>query len=204
MAHKSNLQFFWYDAGKGVDELLERQLTDVSRQWLQSKKAHEMTFDMGAFSLEDIRRDGAGVAIDAEGKVLAFATWRPYAAGKGRCLDLMRSHHLARNVMDFVLVESILYFQQLGIHDISLGNAPLANVDIDPGHVQAEDKAVLFLYQNLTRIYACKSLFEFKRKYRPQWRGRYIAYHRGVHLPMVGLALVRVHSPGGLLKLLKR
>ena len=63
---------------------------------------------------------------------------------------------------------------------------------------QAEDKAVQFLYQNLGQIYGYKSLFEFKRKYRPQWQGRYVAYHRGVHLPLVGLALVRVHAPGGI------
>ena len=199
MAHKSNLTFRWYSAAEGMDEVLERQLGKISQSWLDEKRAKEMTFDMGAFSIEDIRRDGAAVAIDPEGHAMAFATWRPFASGRGRCLDLMRSLPGARNVMDFVLVESILRFHEKGIDNVSLGCAPLANANVEPTPMQAEDKAVLFLYQNLNSVYGYKSLFEFKRKYRPKWCGRYIAYHRGIHLPLVGLALARVHSPGGIL-----
>jgi len=92
------------------------------------------------------------------------------------------------------LVESIFHFRRCGINDISLGSAPLANAKVEPGQLPAEGRAVLFLYANLNRVYGYKSLFEFKRKYRPQWRGRYLAYHRGVHFPLVGLALVRVSS----------
>jgi len=63
---------------------------------------------------------------------------------------------------------------------------------------------VQFLFENLNRIYRYKSLFEFKRKYRPKWRGRYVAYRRGVQLPLIGLALVRVHAKEGLWKFLFR
>jgi phosphatidylglycerol lysyltransferase len=204
MARRRNLQFRWYDASHGVDEPLERQLAEISRQWLEKKKAREMTFDMGSFSLPNIRRQGVGIAIDPSGEVLAFASWRPFAQGTGRTLDLMRSSPQARNVMDFVLVESILHFRDQGINDVSLGNAPLANASKDSTELHAEDKAVQFLYENLNRIYGYKSLFEFKRKYRPKWRGRYVAYHRGAHLPLVGLALVRVHAPEGIWKFFVR
>ncbi len=102
--------------------------------------------------------------------------------------------------MDFVLVESILHFRGQGVHDISLGNAPLADADKEVVPPQGEELAVQFVFENLNRIYGYKSLFEFKRKYRPAWRGRYVAYNRGLHLPLVGLALVRVHTPGGLWK----
>jgi lysylphosphatidylglycerol synthetase-like protein (DUF2156 family) len=201
-ARKWNIRFRWYDGACGIDAALERQLAEVSRQWLEAKKAREMTFDMGSFSLEDVRHYGAAVAIDPSGQALAFATWRPFAQGSGRNLDLMRSLPRGRNVMDFVLVESILHFRSLGINDISLGNAPLANAKKETVRLQAEEVAVQFLFENLNRIYGYKSLFEFKRKYRPQWRGRYVAYHRGVHLPLVGLALVQVHAPGGIWKFL--
>jgi len=202
MAHKSNFRFHWYDPARGIDKALEGQLAEISRQWLEGKKAREMTFDMGSYSLADIRRYGAAVAMDSAGRALAFATWRPFAQGSGRALDLMRSLHQGRNVMDFVLVESILFFSSKGINDISLGCAPLANAGKKSSPPQAEDVAVQFLYENLNRIYGYQSLFEFKRKYRPQWHGRYVAYHRGVHLPLVGLALVRVHAPGGVWKFL--
>jgi len=201
-ARKQNVQFRWYDSARGIDEALERQLADISRQWLEGKNAREMTFDMGSYSTENIRGESVAVAIDSLGRALAFATWRPFARGTGQSLDLMRSLRKGRNLMDFVLVESILHFRSQGINDISLGNAPLANAEKGTARLQAEEKAVQFLFENLNRIYGYKSLFEFKRKYRPRWQGRYVAYHRGAHLPLVGLALVRVHAPGGIWKFL--
>jgi lysylphosphatidylglycerol synthetase-like protein (DUF2156 family) len=202
-ARKRRLAFRWYEAANGADEALEAQLEEVSSAWILGRRTQEMAFDMGAFSIEAIRRQGVGVALDPEGRVLAFATWRQFGRGDGRCLDLMRIRPGCRNVMDFVLVESILRFRGQGVRDISLGAAPLANADAETVPPQGEEMAVRFLFENLNRVYRYKSLFEFKRKYRPQWRGRYLAYQRGLHLPLVGLAVARVHMPGGLLKFLR-
>jgi lysylphosphatidylglycerol synthetase-like protein (DUF2156 family) len=199
-ARKQGLRFRWYDAHEGIDSALEQQLASVSQAWIEMKKAREMTFDMGMFSLEDIRDHGAAVVLDPSGVALAFATWRPFRQGTGRALDLMRHLPEARNVMDFVLVESIFNLGAQGVDEISLGLAPLANTEAGPSQLLAEERVVQFLFENLNHIYGYKSLFEFKRKYRPTWRGHYVAYRRGVHLPLVGLALVRVHAPEGIWK----
>jgi phosphatidylglycerol lysyltransferase len=201
-AHKMGVQFRWYNAEQGIDEALEHQLASISQRWLEAKKAREMSFDMGAYSLDDIRKNGAAVAVDATGKPLAFAVWRSFAQGGGRALDLMRALPHARNIMDFVLVESIAHFRSCGVSEINLGLAPLANTTGATTQLVAEEKMVQFLFENLNHIYGYKSLFEFKRKYRPDWQGRYVAYRRGVNLPLVGLALVRVHAPGGIWKFL--
>jgi len=201
-AHKMGVQFRWYCADQGIDILLEHQLASISQRWLEAKRAREMSFDMGAYSLEDIRKNGAAVAVDAKGNALAFATWRSFSQGRGRALDLMRTLPQARNIMDFVLVESISLFRSQGVSDISLGLAPLANTEGTTSQLIAEEKLVQFLFENLNHIYGYKSLFEFKRKYRPHWRGRYVAYRRSVNLPLVGLALVRVHAPEGIWKFL--
>jgi len=201
-ARKMGLRFQWYHAANGVDAALENQLAVISQSWLKEKGAREMTFDMGSFSLEDIRQNGAAIAVDATGRALAFATWRPFAQVNGLALDLMRSLPEARNVMDFILVKSIDYFRKQGIYDISLGISPLANIEKETAPLMTEDKAVQFLFENLNRLYGYKSLFEFKRKYRPAWSGRYVAYRRVSRLPLVGLALVRVHAPDGIWKLL--
>jgi len=203
-AHRRGIRFHWYDSKMGIDTDLENRLAEISRRWLETKHAREMTFDMGSFSVEDIRRNGVAVARDLAGKPIAFATWRPFAQGTGRALDLMRVLPEARNVMDFVLVESISHSNSQGITKINLGLAPLANTEKSPSRLVAEDKVVQFLFENLNHIYNYKSLFEFKRKYRPQWRGRYVAYRRGVHLPVIGLALVRVHAPQGIWKFIMR
>ena len=201
-ARKSGVQFRWYDEEHGIDIVMEHRLATISQRWLQAKRAREMSFDMGAWSLADIRKNGAAVAIDAKGKPLAFATWRSFANGSGRALDLMRCLPDARNIMDFALVESIAHFRSQGVTDISLGLAPLANTEGATSRLVAEEKLVQFLFENLNHIYGYKSLFEFKRKYRPTWRPRYVAYRRSVNLPLVGLALLRVHAPEGLWKFL--
>ncbi len=83
-ARKRNIPFRWYDAALGIDEALERQLAEISRQWLEGKNAREMTFDMGSFSTENIRRAGGRRWRSIpSGHALAFATWRPFARGTG-------------------------------------------------------------------------------------------------------------------------
>ena len=197
-ARKQNIRFRWYDPGQeGPDETLEMQMALISRQWLARKKGVEMTFDMGVFSREDVRRFGAGVAVDISGMVLAFSTWRPFAAGAGRVLDLMRTAPGTRGVLDFVLVESIRHFMAAGVTQISLGNAPLADSAAPTPPSSKEGRLVRFIYENLNLVYAYRPLFEFKRKYRPDWQARYLAYSRVESLPLVGLALVRVHAPTG-------
>jgi len=203
-AHRRGIRFQWYDSKQGVDETLERHLASISQRWLQCKHAREMTFDMGSFSVDDIRRNGAAIALDPSGQPMAFATWRPFAKGQGRALDLMRTLPHTRNVMDFILIESIHHFNSIGVTRINLGMAPMANTEKSPSRLVAEEKVVQFLFENLNHIYGYKSLFEFKRKYRPNWRGRYVAYRRGVHLPLIGMAMVRVHAPEGIWKFIFR
>ena len=201
-ARKESLRFVWYDARRGRNPQLEGELAVVSVAWLAAKHGHEMTFDMGSFSIDEIRRGCTAVALGRDGRAVAFATWRSFDREKGMVLDIMRCLPTARNVLDFVLVESIRHFRAQGVTDVSLGNAPLANTR-ETGPVSGmERRAVRFIYENLNSIYAYKPLFEFKRKYRPQWRARYVAYPTGESLPLIGLALVRIHTRQGRMRFL--
>lgn len=201
-AKKNGLSFFWYD-GKEIRHELESQLHEVSNLWLSSKKGAEMTFDLGSFSIESIREHGAACVVDATGQALAFATWLPYAQGKGRVIDLMRSRPEANGLMYFLIAESIEQAKLDGVTEISLANAPLANVDSETRALQFEEKAVRYVFKNFNEIYGYKSLFDFKEKFRPEWRGRYVAYPGKASLPWVALAIAGVHAPQGLWKMLK-
>jgi len=179
---------------------LEAQLKLLSDEWLKKKKGREMTFDIGSFDLTRIRNEGVAAILSAEGKLEAFATWLPYRQGKGRCLDLMRSHPEPKGVMDFLIVESIDRFKNLGVEEVSLGNAPLANAD--ERLYGREERAVRFLFERFNRYYGYKSLFEFKKKYHPVWEGRYLGFQPNINLLLATVALVRVHLPEGLLRIL--
>jgi phosphatidylglycerol lysyltransferase len=193
-ARKEGITFRWYDESSPCDEALEWQLGRISERWLAGKKTAEMSFDMGTFSTGELQRHGTGIAINARGQPVAFATWRTFAQGRGKVLDLMRSPPEVRNILDFVLVESILRFISGGIAEINLGNAPLANAREGSAGTSVENRVVRYIYENLNQFYAYKPLFEFKRKYRPRWEPRFLAYPLGESLPLISLALVRAHT----------
>lgn len=202
-AKKDNISFRWYDAGQGIDHGLEAQLALLSERWLKEKSGGEMTFDLGAFSITDIRQNGCAIALLADGQVECFATWRPYGGGKGRSLDLMRGRGSPGGIMDFLILESIDHFRASEVEEISLGSAPLANTETDPSQLSREEKQVKILFEKFDRFYRYKSLFDFKRKYHPAWQGRYLAYPPGTLLARIGLAVAAVHLPGGFRGLLK-
>jgi phosphatidylglycerol lysyltransferase len=203
-ARKEGKMLRWYQPEGGrIDHGLEAQLKILSDSWLHEKQGTEMTFDLGSFNLEQIRRIGVAAIFNTDGRLEAFATWLPYNHGKGRSLDLMRSAHDAKGVMDFLIVETIDHFKGMGIEEVSLGNAPLANVEEDPDQYGRTDRAIKFLFDNFNRYYGYKSLFEFKKKYQPVWQGRYLAYRPKANLLLIALALVRVHLPQGMMKILR-
>jgi phosphatidylglycerol lysyltransferase len=203
-ARKDGKELRWYQPGNGpYDYGLEAQLKILSDEWVREKQGTEMGFDLGSFNLQQIRRGGVATIFDADSKLEAFATWLPYKRGRGRSLDLMRSHSSAKGVMDFLIVESIDHFRELEVEEVSLGNAPLANVEQNRRLYGREEKAVKFLFEKFNRYYGYKSLFEFKKKYQPIWQGRYLGFRPNANLLLIALALVRVHLPQGLIRILR-
>jgi phosphatidylglycerol lysyltransferase len=199
-AGREGFSFRWYPSDGPVDKAIEAGLRQTSDAWLHAKHGREMAFDMGHFDLDEIRLRGAAVALNPEGRVEAFATWLPYKKDRGRCIDLMRHRSSMPGLMDFVITESIKTFQARGLEEVCLANAPLANTTAPEN---THDHAMRYIYQNFNRLYGYKSLFEFKKKYQPAWRGSYLAYRSTAKLPWIGYAMVSIHVPGGLWKLLR-
>jgi lysylphosphatidylglycerol synthetase-like protein (DUF2156 family) len=203
-ARKNGLVFGWYGGdGAQMDEKLEEQLLDLSRDWLMRKRGGEMGFDLSSFDLQSIREKGVAAVLSPSGRLEAFATWHPYGNGRGRCLDLMRSHAEARDVMDFLILEAMQSFRDQGVDEISFGGAPLANTS-DPSEHSMHDRAIRFVFENLERFYGYKRLFFFKQKYQPSWEARYLAYPCGTSLLLVGVAIAGVHLTHGFWSLLRR
>lgn len=191
-----------WTAGKSLPPDTLRMLAEISSAWLAARGAIEMTFDLGSLARESLEPADIAILRDGSGRALAFATWLPYAQGKGRALDMMRHRPTDRNVIDSLVVACLLEYRSRGLEEVSLGNAPLANLEqreID----SLEEKAARLLYERFDQYYGYRSLFEFKNKFHPRWTGRYLAY-RGVPnlLPAVA-AIVRVHLPAGLAKFLR-
>lgn len=200
-AAKSGWSVAWFE-GRSLPPALWRQLDEISNAWVASRHAIEMTFDLGSMGPASLDPAEVAVLTDAKGDPLAFATWLPYAQGTGRVLDMIRHRPADRGVADPLVVGSLLDFKERGLRQVSLGNAPLANLD-DKGLDSFEEKAARLLYERFDRYYGYRTLFDFKNKFHPDWSGRHLAYHGVSDLLPAIAGVVRVHLPGGLSRFLR-
>jgi phosphatidylglycerol lysyltransferase len=188
--------------GSALEPSLQASLRAISDEWLSARHGTEMTFDLGSFAPESLKRAELYVLFDEKNLPIAFASWLPYAQATGRSIDLMRHLSTYRGVMQALIAESLLDFQRRGLSQASLGNAPLAN--IESGSLDSpEEKVIRYLFERFDAYYGYKSLFEFKRKFHPIWQGRHVAYRRLADLLPAAAAIVRVHLPSGFFKYIR-
>jgi len=188
-----------YNRSRQPDAGVDEQLEAISQEWLAEKRLGELGFTIGRFSLEALEKVPAFVGAVGD-RIEAFCSWLPYRQGEAVVLDLMRKRSTApAGSMDFLLAHSLLQLQSAGYKEASLANAPLANVADPKGTL---DRGVALLFENLNSFYGYKNLFQFKKKFAPRWEGRYLIYPKGTDLLTITYALARVHSSGGLIRLL--
>jgi phosphatidylglycerol lysyltransferase len=180
-----------------IDAHTMTELRDVSDVWLADGDHRERAFTVGAFEPQYLRDTIVFVARSARGRIEAFVNVLPsYSSGIGN-FDLMRRRPDAPNgVMDLMLVHLIDRFRKEGLSGMTLGFAPLANIE-GAGVVARTLRAI---YERESAAFNFKGLFEFKDKWRPIWEPRYLVYRSDVQLPMIALAVARVgerreHAP---------
>jgi phosphatidylglycerol lysyltransferase len=194
---------FGRDSG---DELIG-ELRAISEEWLHAHPGGEKSFCMGRFDPHHLPQVWLSVAWNpARGRVEGFTTWEPIWARRGWSLDLMRRRaDAAPGTMDLLVVKAVEAAKERGDAMLSLSLSALARVGQEsapegpserPGEAET-DRAREFLSQHLARFYDFKGLFQWKRKFDPEFEDRYLVYPGGLALPRVALALARAQSPGG-------
>jgi lysylphosphatidylglycerol synthetase-like protein (DUF2156 family)/membrane protein DedA with SNARE-associated domain len=172
---------------------IDEQLEEISSEWLAGKRGGEMGFNLGVFSVEDLADKRTMLAQRADGTVEAFVTWLPYRAGRAVVLDAMRQRQDAQaGVMDLLIAESALQFKKEGLQALSLAMAPLANAD-EASALSPYDRGIRLLFEHFSAVYGYRTLFQYKKKFAPEWHSRYLVFPRPDQLVRIAYALVRVH-----------
>ena len=177
------------------------ELRAVSDAWLVAKNATEKRFSLGFFDERYIAHFDVGV-VRHQGAVVAFANlWR--GGSTELSVDLMRYNDLApKGVVDYMLIECMLWGRAQGFHWFNLGMAPLSGL---------EEHALAPTWHKLGRIvqrygetfYNFGGLRKFKEKFNPVWRPRYLAAPDG--LAMAGALLdVTALISGGVRNVLRK
>ncbi len=150
------------------------QLRAVSDAWLAEKQAGEKRFSLGYFDERYLSKFDCAV-VRRGGVIVAFANlWRA-GVDTELSVDLMRYSDAApKGVIDFMLVESMLWGRSQKYQWFNLGMAPLSGL---------EEHALAPTWHKLGRMvqrygetfYHFEGLRKYKEKFLPVWRPRYLA-----------------------------
>lgn len=164
------------------------ELRAVSDSWMHSSGHRERTFTLGRFDPDQLRATTVVAAVDADGRIGAFANVLPrYRSTEGN-FDLMRRRPDTPNgIMDFLFVGLIHRFRDEGATGMNLGLAPLSGLD----DTTVTGRALHLLYERGSGAFNFEGLRSFKDKWGPTWEPRYLCYRRPSELAGVAAAVVR-------------
>ncbi|MES2170260.1 MAG: DUF2156 domain-containing protein [Actinomycetota bacterium] len=175
------------------------QIEEISELWVAEKGLPEMGFTLGG--IEELRDDDVRlmVAIGASDEVVGITSWLPtFIGGRqvGWTLDFMRRTPDGPNgVMEFLIARAAEQFRADGIEFMSLSTAPLTRSSSSAPELTTMARMLRYIGNRLEPVYGFQSLFNFKRKFKPQFSPVYMAYPDSLSLPTIGLALARTYVP---------
>lgn len=150
-------------------------LKEISDEWLTLKNTGEKSFSLGSFSDEYLKNFRFALLYN-EDKIVAFANITETTSKEEIGIDLMRySKEAPSNSMEYLFIKIILWAQEEGYQNFTLGMVPLSGVS--GNKVSANwNKYGEFIFNNGNYFYNFEGLKRFKEKFFPEWRPVYIAY----------------------------
>jgi phosphatidylglycerol lysyltransferase len=184
----------------GVLALLP-QLRAVSDAWLAEKNAAEKRFSLGFFDERYLQNFDCGI-VRRGGAIVAFANlWR--GGAKELSVDLMRYNGAApKGVIDYLLVECMLWGKSQGYQWFNLGMAPLSGLE-EHALAPAWHKLGRMVQRYGEMFYPFEGLRKYKEKFLPVWRPRYLAAPDGLRMAGALLDVTSLIS-GGVSKVLRK
>ncbi|HMA10800.1 MAG TPA: phosphatidylglycerol lysyltransferase domain-containing protein, partial [Steroidobacteraceae bacterium] len=160
----------------------------ISDHWLAAKSVAEKGFSLGRFDERYLARFPCAVVSVGEQPV-AFANLWIGGDRQEISIDLMRYDDRApKGVMDYLLIELMLWGSQQGHAWFNLGMAPLSGL-ADREFSPLWNRVGAFVFRHGEHFYNFEGLREYKEKFNPVWRPRYLATTGRGALPRVVMDL---------------
>ncbi|MDB6062250.1 MAG: hypothetical protein JWM78_2353 [Verrucomicrobiaceae bacterium] len=170
-------------------------LYHVSTQWMAHKKSKEKSFSLGGFKRDYLQRCDVAV-VRIEGRIVAFANLWMLDSKNELSIDLMRYDIGAPNgVMEYLTLSVMLWGKGEGYQWFNLGMAPLSGLE---QHRLAPlwHKLGNTVFRFGAEFYNFEGLFNYKDKFDPVWRPRYLASPPGLSIASVLFAVTKLISGG--------
>ncbi len=198
-ANKLGLEVSEYCPKTCRDEKIEDEMNEITKEWLKQKKTGELTFIMGTAGLDQPYDRRYFIAKDPDGNILGFVVFIPYAGGKGYLAEVTRRRSDApQGVLEKIIFDSFMKFNQEGVEWGNLGTMPLANINAKDEEIKWAANVLCYIYKNFNSLYGFKSLYQAKEKYTPTHRlPRYLVYYPKF-TPKLVYSIMRVKNPNGM------
>ena len=176
--------YFFEILGREEAQKYMPQFRKISDNWLKRKNTREKGFSLGFFDEEYLSHFPFAVVRKDEECVAFSNIWM--GAGKTELsVDLMRhADDVPGGIMDYIFIELMSWGRDQGYEWFNLGMAPLSgmeNRDLAP----LWNKLASFIYKNGEYFYNFQGVRQYKDKFNPEWRPRYLACPGGLALPAV-------------------
>jgi phosphatidylglycerol lysyltransferase len=170
-----------------------RELNMISDEWLSNRGMSEMRFSLGWFDEAYLNTCPILLVRDREGFIEGFANIVTEFQGNEVAVDLMRHRNQVESgLMDFLFVSLFQWAKENGHTSFNLGLSALSGVG-ERSDDPAIERALHYIYRNVSRFYNFRGLHTFKEKFHPTWSPRYLTYPNAVSLPAISVALYRAN-----------
>ena len=171
------------------------ELKMVSDAWLADKNTREKGFSLGAFKSDYILRFPSAVVMRNQ-TLLAFANLWSGTGQEELSIDLMRFRPDApHGVMDYLFISMMLWGKIQGYRWFNLGMAPLSGLE-DHYLAPLWNRLGSFVFRHGENFYNFQGLRQYKDKFDPIWRPKYLASRGGLALPRIFTNLAALISGG--------
>lgn len=183
------------------DLSIEKEIMEISENWLQNKKNPEMHFMLGSIGLENPLDRRYFYAKSNDDKMLGFVVFLPYLNGLSYLAEVTRRKSDApQGVMEKIIYEAFQTMKEEGVQLVNMGLSPLYNIDSGNGF---NEKLFAYIYDNMNEAFDFKALHHAKEKYAPtDWENRYLVYYPKPFSLHYAHAIIKAQNPGKLSKVI--
>lgn len=170
------------------------ELREISNRWLTAKNTGEKSFSLGFYDDAYLCRTDIAIVRNEQYEIVAFANILKSANNQELSFDLMRYNpDIKGGIMEFLLVELMLWGQAQHYRWFLMGMAPLAGLKRHP-LAPMWHKVGTVIFHHAEAFYNFEGLYHYKEKYDPVWEPRYLAAYSKCSIPLILLLITRLIS----------
>jgi len=167
------------------DMELERELEEVSRDWLTSKRTPELEFLLGRTELDRLEGRRIFTARSRE-RIEGFVILNRVPLDEGWYTDILRRRNDAPNgIIEKLVIEIMNVLRSEGARNLFMGMVPFMGIDTDAKENRKLSRLMDSMKDRIDFLYPIRSEHFFKNKFHPQWRDVYMYVYPKISVKMI-------------------